>query len=194
MVFHGFHPIFTNHLVNKMKTLCLFFAMLVAHLGFSQDTSCTFIIHLGNVAIDRYEYRFVTQTEYSNMPIETILSDAVKGLPIMGEHLESGMAKSGDKVQITTYLSDYCYPSKAVEKQLRIIVLRKKKCNGKIDFMYAESQLEAEKKVIIEINKFKCGKRKLDYYQYVERYHDSEGLDYGMEQTKELVATKIYIH
>lgn len=177
-----------------MKILFLSFATLVSALGFSQDPSCTYVIYLENANLSKYEYRFFTQTNFNYMPIDSIGAYGIKGLTISDEHVESGISKSGNKLLISTYKTDYCYPNEALENQLRIIVLRKRKSDSKLDIMYTDTKLEAEKKVIVEIKKFKSGRRKFDYYQYIERYHDSEGVDYGLEQRKELVATKIYIY
>ena len=159
-----------------------------------QDPSCKFAITLKNVNINKYSYKFFTETDYDKISKDSIAIYLKKGKTIGGEHTESSISKStnGNSL-ITTYYSDYCYPNSRAKNQLRIIISRENKETREIDFMYTNCPLEAGKADII-VDKFQKGERESEIYNATEIYSDNKNIDYGWSQNGEFSTIKIYIY
>lgn len=176
-----------------MKIIIVIFFLLSSLRVLGQDPSCTFAITLKNVDINKYSYRFFTETDYKTSK-DSITIYLKEGKTIGEEHTESSISKSTNgKSLITTYYSNNCYPKWGAKNQLRIIISRENKKTREIDFMYTNCPL-APRKVDVIVDKFQKGERKYEIYNTREIYSDNKNFDYGPDQNYEFSKIKIYIY
>ena len=179
-------------LVN-MRLILSIFILLFSYQAMGQDPSCEFIITLKNVNVKKYSYTFFTDKEYNKVSSNDISTNIKNEEQIGNKHTESSLSKSEDgKSTITTYYSDYCYPSTKISNQLRIVIRRENIKTGHVDFLFADCPLKDGKSNII-VEKFHKGKREYEVYEMIGRYGDNENIDYGGNQRRELSTINIYI-
>lgn len=177
-----------------MRLILSTLLLLFSYHSFGQDPSCELVITLKNVNVKKYSYRFFTDTAFNTSATNTIASHVKTGKIIGHEHTESALSKTQDgKSIITTYSSDYCYPNSQIKNQLRILIRRVHIKTGEIDFMFADCPLKNGKYNIF-VEKFRKGQRDYELYETMERYSDSENVDYGGDQKRELTKVNIYIN
>jgi hypothetical protein len=177
-----------------MRILIVLFVLLSSLRTLGQDPSCEYSITLQDVDINKYSYKFFTETDYDKIATDSIISYLKKGKNIGREHTESTLSKATKgKSLITTYYSDYCYPNSSIKNQLRIIISRENKKTRKIEFMFTSCPLTAGKADIM-VEKFQKGERECAIYNPTEIYNDNKYIDYGWEQKREFSTIKIYIY
>ena len=130
--------------------------MLLSGLAFGQDPNCYYNIVLKQVEMDKYDYRiFLEDQGYERMPLEHYHQD----FPSSSFPNHSHLIKTNDgkkKVLLQTF---YTHCSSRQKDDLRVIISRKNKNTGEIEFMYTEKPVEESYTEVI-FKKFKAGKRK----------------------------------
>lgn len=161
---------------------------------FSQDPSCEFIISMGNIEDRKYDYKIIIQYDYEKENIGSIKAkletrwEFEYSLPI-----ESALLKSySDNKILVGYISDYCYPNRNIENQLRIIIARKEKEKKHVELMYALCKLVPSRTEIL-IDQFQSGQRKCEIFEHHENYLNNKNVDYGHNQYLNLNTRKIYL-
>lgn len=176
-----------------MKLTFLLLFLVVPIKMFSQDPNCELIVTLKEIDEHKYAYKLLVEFDYEKSPIDSIkigLESVWNGW----QGIQSAILKTDSNKKILVgYISDYCYPRQDNTDQLRIIVARKRKRDNKIELMHSSSNLIAQTRTEIIIEKFKAGQKKTEIFEYERDYIEHEGNIKSYNQGLNLNKRMIYL-
>lgn len=174
--------------------LIILILLTIPSYCFSQDPGCEFIITMGNIENNQFDYKIIIQYDYEKENIDSIKEKLKTNWELSySPPIESSLLKSNSKNKILVgYLSDYCYPNNSIENQLRIIIARKEKGKNNVELMHTLCKLVPSRTEIF-IQKFQRGERESEVFEYEEDYINYENVDYGHQQFMNLNSRKIYL-